>query len=245
MVAALLWFYDYITNLPAMREHEAFAHGLGVLHLERSLHLDPELTLNHWIYGHPLIGLAAGDVYDNAHFIVTFGIVGWLWWRHPDLYRPLRTGLVLVNVIGFVVFWFWPMAPPRLLPGAHFYDIVAITHAIGGWQSGLLAKVANQFAAMPSLHLGWATWSAFAAWWTLRRHRVAWLIWLYPPLIALDVMATANHLLTDCLAGIATAAVSLLIAFHAPKIPWSRLRARRAGRREADLAVTGSSAPAR
>jgi hypothetical protein len=210
----LLWAYDAITNLPAEREHEALRHGFAVLHLEQRLHLDPERALNRWLDHHHLLGLLAGDYYDNLHFIVTLGVVGWLWWRHPRQYRPLRTTLVLINVVGFVVYWVYPMAPPRLLPGQHFADIVALTHAIGGWHSGALSKAANQFAAMPSLHLAWASWSALAVWTILRGRRWAWTVWLYPAFTVVVVMATGNHFLSDCVAGVATTAVCALVAYR-------------------------------
>jgi hypothetical protein len=209
----LLWVYDAITNLPALRQRAAMAHGWGVLHLEERLHLDPEGSLNHWLDHHHLLGLLAGDYYDNLHFIVTLSIVGWLWWRHPREYRPLRTALVLVNVVGFLVYWLYPVAPPRLLPGQHIYDIVALTHALGGWHSGALSKAANQFAAMPSLHLAWASWSSLAVWIVIHGRRWAPLVWVYPVLTAAVVMATGNHYLTDCVAGVATTGVAALVAF--------------------------------
>jgi hypothetical protein len=226
VIACLLWVYDAITNLPATREGPAMAHGFAVLHLEQRLHLDPELSLNHWLDHHHLLGLLAGDYYDNLHFIVTLGVVGWLWWRHPRQYRPLRTALVLTNVIGFFVYWLYPMAPPRLLAGQHFFDIVALTHAIGGWHSGTLSKAANQFASMPSLHLAWASWSALAVWVVLRRHRWAVLVWLYPLLTIVVVMATGNHFLADCVAGIATTAVSVVVAYGVRQAAgrWTRWR---------------------
>jgi hypothetical protein len=213
VIVWLLWVYDAITDLPALRESAAMAHGFAVLHLEERLHLDPERSLNHGLASHHLLGLLAGDYYDNLHFIVTLGVVGWLWWRHPRHYRPLRTSLVLVNVVGFGVYWLYPMAPPRLLAGQHFFDIVAMTHAFGGWHSGALSKAANQFAAMPSLHLAWASWSALAVWVVWRHRRGIALVWLYPIVTCVVVMATGNHFLTDCLAGVATTAVCALIAF--------------------------------
>jgi predicted membrane protein len=215
VIVWLAWAYDAITNLPSLRERAALAHGLAILHLEERLHLDPERAMDYWLHGHSTLGLLAGDYYDNLHFIVTFAVLGWLWWRHPAEYRPLRTTLVLVNVIGFVVFWLYPVAPPRLLPGQHIWDIVAITHALGGWHSGTLAKAANQFASMPSLHLGWASWSALAVWVVFRHRRWSWLAWLYPVLTTVVVLATGNHFLLDCFAGVATTAVSAAVAYPA------------------------------
>ena len=110
------------------RVHEVAAEVVtpdldGVLHLEQSLHLNPELTLDRWLAHHHTLGAILADYYDNAHWGLTLGLLGWLWWRRGDLYRPLRNSLVLVNVIGFVVFWRCPVAPPRMLSG--FTDVIS------------------------------------------------------------------------------------------------------------------------
>ena len=112
--------------------------------------------------GTTTLGVAVSYYYDNAHFVVTLGLLGWLWWRRADIYRPLRNSLVLVNVLGFVVFWLYPVAPPRMLGG--FTDVVASSHAFGSWHTGALASDANQLAAMPSLHIAWAAWCTLAVW---------------------------------------------------------------------------------
>jgi PAP2 superfamily len=208
VIVWLCWVYDAITNLAPLRLHTALAHAIGILRFERSLHLDPEHTLDHWLAGHHTLGLISSDYYDNAHFIVTLGLLGWLWWRRTDLYRPLRNSLVLVNVLAFAVFWLYPVAPPRMLNG--FTDVVASTHAFGSWHTGALASHANQLAAMPSLHMAWAAWCALALW----RTRVRWaraLALVYPCVTALAVLATGNHFLLDVLGGLVAIAVSVAL----------------------------------
>ncbi len=164
VIVWLCWVYDAVNNLAPLRVHAALAHGWGVLHLERSLGLDPEVALNRWLAGHHTLGLLLSDYYDNAHFVVTLGLLGWLWYRRADIYRPLRNVLVTINVLGLAVFWLYPTAPPRLLAGGGFDDVVASTGALGGWHTGPLAAAANQFAAMPSLHMAWAVWCSVAMW---------------------------------------------------------------------------------
>ena len=206
----LLWLYDAVSSLAPVRRGAAVAHARSIWSLEHHLHIAFEKGLNHWLAGHLTLGLWMSDYYDNAHFIVTIGVVGWLWWRHPDHYRPLRTALVLINVVSFGIYWLYPVAPPRLVPGGHIIDIVALTHAFGSWHSGTLASVsdADQLGAMPSVHLAWALWSAWAIWRVVGRHRGTVVVFLYPVLTAVAVVTTGNHFVIDVLAGVAVMVVT-------------------------------------
>jgi hypothetical protein len=218
-IAWLCWVYDAITNLAPLRLHPALAHAAGVLHLEQSLHLDPELALDRWLAGHHALGLAISDYYDNAHFVVTLSLLGFLWWRRADIYRPLRNSLVVVNLLGFAVFWLYPVAPPRMLKG--FTDVVASTHAIGSWHSGALASHADELAAMPSLHIAWAVWCSLALWRISKRRWLRVAAVLYPCVTAFAVLATGNHFVMDILAGLAAMAVAVLCVNVATR--WGRL----------------------
>ncbi len=211
MIVWLCWVYDAITNLAPLRLHVALSHAVSVLGLERSLGIDPERGLDRWLAGRHTLALVVSDYYDNAHFVVTLGLLGWLWVRRADLYRPLRNVLVLTNVIAFVVFWLYPVAPPRMLTGYGFSDVVASTHAFGSWHTGALASAANQLAAMPSLHMAWAAWCAVALWRLSTRMWVRGLAILYPCMTALAVLATGNHYVLDIFAGLATLALAMVI----------------------------------
>jgi hypothetical protein len=202
----LLWVYDSITNLAPARAATALHHAGSVLRLETLIHINLERALNRHISSQHLIGLVVADYYGDAHFIVTFGVLAWLWVCRPDEYRRWRTVLVLINAIGFAVFSVYPMAPPRMLPG--FVDTVAASHAIGSWHSGGLAASADQFAAMPSLHLAWAVWSARAVWSTTRYRPLRVAAMLSPPVTVFAVIATANHFMLDSVAGVATATLA-------------------------------------
>jgi len=205
----LLWVYDAITNLAPLRLGAALDHARGILALEQTLGIAPERALDSWLAGHPSIGLALSDYYDNAHFVVTLGILGWLWWARADIYRGLRNQLVLINVLAFTVFWRYPVAPPRMLAG--FSDIVASTHAIGSWHSGALASQANQLAAMPSLHIAWAVWCTIAVFTATRRVWARALAVIYPFITAFAVLATGNHFVLDILGGLLVAVASFAI----------------------------------
>lgn len=214
LIAVLLWAYDAVNNLNPLRQATALAHGVDVMHLELRLHLDPELGLNRWLGTHLTIGRLLGDYYGLAHFVVTFAVLAWVWYRHPARYPMLRNALLGINAVGFAVFWLFPVAPPRMLGSFGFVDIVAVAHSVGAWSSGTVAAQANEYAAMPSLHVAWAIWCALAVW-MIRKDRVRrGLGVVYAVATAVIVLATANHYFLDVVGGAATAAVAALAAVH-------------------------------
>lgn len=218
VIAWLGWLYDIVTNLAPARRAAALSHASAVLRLERAIGLDPELSLNRWLAGQHTLALALSDYYDNAHFVVTLGVLGLLWWRRPAAYPLLRNAIVLMNVLGFAVFWLWPMAPPRMLLGAGFSDVVAVTHAIGSWHTGSLATDADQYAAMPSLHIAWAIWSTVGIWALTRRRWLRSLGVLHVAITSFAVMATGNHFLLDVIAGGVCAALAFAIVTPLPQM---------------------------
>lgn len=211
MIVWLCWVYDAINNLSPFRLAAAYDHARDFLHLEQFLHIDPEATLDRWVSSNHVLSWIAGNYYDNVHFVVTLGLIGLLWWRFPERYRPLRNGLVLTNLAAMVIFWSVPTAPPRLLNPAAFPDVVGNSHAFGSWHTGTLATAANQVAAMPSMHIGWAMWSALVVWRIAPDRWWRYLAWAYPVLTTVVVMATGNHYLVDALAGAALFVLSQVL----------------------------------
>jgi PAP2 superfamily len=225
----LVWIYDWLQNLAPLRQRLAFDHARSLLSFERRIGLDPERALNQWLAHQHVLAFITSNFYANAIFAVTFGFASWTWWRRPEIYRPLRNELVLANLIGFAVFWAYPVAPPRMLPG--FTDVVQKAGGLGAWHATLMQH-ADQFAAMPSMHLGYAVWCSLVAWRLARSSRarvvaVAFGI-CYPLLTALVVLSTANHYLLDVLAGTGTIVVAVVILEIAPRSV-QRLRAPRVG----------------
>jgi hypothetical protein len=242
-IAWLCWIYDAVNNLSPIRANLAHRNAADFLRVEKFLHLDPEAALDHWLAGHRALASIVSNYYDNAHFVVTFAVLGALWWKRPDVYRPLRNSLVLTNIIAMVVFWLVPTAPPRLLDPGIYQDVVASTHAFGSWHAGTLATAANQLAAMPSLHISWACWSSLALWRILPRRWWTGLVWLYPLVTAVAVMATGNHFLADVVAGAVTLVISTLIADRGQGW-WTTRQARRALSLPAVVELADASTPA-
>jgi PAP2 superfamily len=223
LIVWLCWVYDAVNNLAPLRLGAALDHGQEILSAETALGIAPERALDHWLAGQHALGLAVSDYYDNAHFIVTLSLLGFLWWRRADIYRRLRNVLVLINLLGFVVFWLYPVAPPRMLAG--FTDVVASSDAVGSWHTGALASAANQMAAMPSLHIAWAVWCTVAVWRISSRPALRALGVAYPCLTGFAVLSTGNHYVLDVLGGIVLAAAAVAIVSVAPRAR-ARMRSR-------------------
>jgi hypothetical protein len=212
VIAFLGWIYDWLQDLAPVRLGLALRNGRAILSFEERLHISPERYLDHWLAHHYWLAYISSDFYDNAIFVFTAAVAIWLWWRRPDIYRPLRNDLVLANLIGFAVFWQFPVAPPRMLPG--FTDVVEKVGGLGSWHNTLISH-ADQLAAMPSMHLAWAVWCSVVLWRLAGKSSWRWgalaVGIAYPLATAWVVMATANHYLMDVLAGTAATAVSLVI----------------------------------
>lgn len=166
---------------------------------------------NGWLLHHTILGSAASWYYVLLQGALT-GVVGvWLIWRRAPHFAFHRDALIACNVIGLAAFWFYPVAPPRMLPGYH--DITGMNVPLF---SGLIeGKAADQFASLPSLHVVWALWVAVAMTTTLRTPALRVLVWLYPAATVLDVLSTANHYWLDVI----TAPAVLLLAYGMAAVP--------------------------
>ena len=187
----------------------AFFHSHQVWDFERLLHIDVELMLNKVVAAWGLLADAVGYYYGTLHFVVTPAVLIWLWMRRPEAYPRLRSSLVVTTLAALVVYWTWPLAPPRFaLPGA--IDIIVDRNIMGAANPHGLSSMVNLYAAMPSLHVGWAAWCAFAVF-TTTTGRWRKLVWLYPIATTLVVLASANHYMLDAVGGVGIVALGLYL----------------------------------
>lgn len=204
LAAALLVFAGYliVTHGLAVNRPAADARAELLLHIEKSLRLDWELAADNWLAHHPLLGVLAAWEYATTYIVTTFLLLGWLWWRRPQRYPWARNTLAWTTLIAIICFAVIPTTPPRLLAGAHYPDIVARFHPVASWGSGISAS-ADQFAALPSLHIGWAAWVAAVSLRAGLSRRGYTLAAAHLVVTAVVVVATGNHYILDVVAGIA------------------------------------------
>jgi PAP2 superfamily len=208
--------YSLIRNGVPTHERLAFHRASQLLTAEHWVRLDFELTLNKALAGVNWLAQVADYYYATMHFAVTIGVLAWLYLRHPLHYRPVRTALYATNIIALVGFWLFPLAPPRMLHG--YVDTVVQFNTWGSWGSSGVDAASNQFAAMPSLHIGWSLWCACAIVMLAKRNWVKVLGALYPVVTCLVIMATANHYILDAAGGV----VALMLGFGVQRLLYGR-----------------------
>src|SRR3954467_5860992 len=163
IVAGAYGLYAFIRMLMPHRTGAAFAHAIRLLHIERAWHLAPEIGLNGLVSSHRVLAVALDYHYATLHYVVTPAVLVWLVVTRPDRYRHARRILLLSTIIGLIVFWLAPCAPAPKLQTEGFVDTMARFAMYGWWSHDAsaprgLGGLTNEYAAMPSLHVGWAIW---------------------------------------------------------------------------------------
>ena len=202
---ALLYFL--VRDLSAGQEREAFANAASIVDLQKSLGLDWEATLQQKILDTDWIVSAMNWIYIWGHFPVIFASLVLLFGLSRRNFITLRNALVVSGAIGLVCFALYPVAPPRLFDPNAFFD--SLGELSTSYQILQNPKVTNQFAAVPSFHVGWNLLVAIAVWRASRFRLLRLLALVFPLLMMTAVVLTANHWLLDIVAGISVALVGI------------------------------------
>ncbi|WUJ29391.1 phosphatase PAP2 family protein [Streptomyces sp. NBC_00388] len=231
VIAVVYTAYSSGRLLARGNTEDAVDHGLSLLRAEKFLHINVEHPLNRLFTHTPAIGIPADFAYASLHYVVTPAVLIWLFRRRPAQYRAARTWLMISTLLGLIGFTLTPTCPPRLLaPAEGFVDTMAQYSSYGWWGDDASAPrgmggMTNQFAAMPSLHVGWALWCGIMLWRHGRTPLARILGVLYPLTITFVVLGTANHYLLDAIAGVAVMGVGLLLSRPAVRLA-DRVRTR-------------------
>jgi len=210
-IALVLWLLSYAASFRDGAARVGLHNAVAVNSISIDLGGGIGREMNDWLATHYSAALAATWYYILFQGAIT-GIVGVvLIWRRAPHFSLHRNALIIVTGIGLAAFWFYPVAPPRMLAGYH--DIIRT--AVPLFANVVESKGADQFASLPSLHVAWALWVAVSCTGMLRHPAAQAAIWLYPVATTLDVMSTANHYLLDVI----TAPVILLLAYGIAATP--------------------------
>ncbi|MEU7298760.1 bifunctional glycosyltransferase 87/phosphatase PAP2 family protein [Streptomyces sp. NPDC007206] len=213
-------------------------HGRIVLDTERFLHIDIEHWANHAVVRIGWLRDFFDFYYESFHFVVPLTILGILYWRRPVDYRWARASLGFATFLALIGFWLFPLAPPRLMPTLGIIDTVHGAQNFSKPNYGTLTALTNQYAAMPSLHFGWALWCGVVIAVIAPRWWMKALGLLHPLFTVSAIIATGNHWVLDAVGGavVVSAGFGLSYLFQGPR---ARLLTAAAARQEspAPLAV--------
>jgi hypothetical protein len=185
----------------------ALPRGRWLWDAERVLHLPSETALQRLVLPHPLLVQACNLYYDILHFPLLGACLIWLYARHRADYPRIRTTVAAFTGISLLI-QLIPVAPPRLLASTGMVDTaVQYGQSVYAWSGGFDA---DEFSAMPSVHVGWALIVAIAVI-TVSRSRWRWLAAAYPVLTLLVVVVTANHFWLDGIAAGLLVALVLVV----------------------------------
>jgi hypothetical protein len=180
----------------------AAAHSLAVVHLESAVGLFQEASVQRFFLRAPDLMKFFNLYYGGTHFLVPIAALVWLAVRHRDRYARARTTLGLTTGIAFVVFWLFPVAPPRMLPPRFgIIDTLVTFQQSGHLEHSLIDSAGDVYAAMPSLHVAWALWCTLVLYPVVRNRAGRVLLIAYPVVTTLVVVTTGNHFLLDAVTG--------------------------------------------
>ncbi len=191
----------YVTRgVAAGRAYDAFQNAFFVMRVEQALGIAIEHAVQSVVLASPVLMALFNGIYAFAHLwtVLVFGV--WVFFRDPERYREVRATFLAILVAGLVGYTLFPVAPPRFFPWRGFVDTLAISRGVNYDHPGV-AMLYNPFAAMPSLHVAFATFVCIGLF-RVTTHR--WLRGLgvvYAGLMTLAVIGTGNHFVLDCLAG--------------------------------------------
>jgi hypothetical protein len=199
----LLMLYRSIRLFTKTDLSTAFANARDIVAFESWLGMPFEDNLQAFLLDHPTIIQGLNYYYVLFHFPAAIALLLWLYlWHHAD-YRPVRNLMAFVTFAALVIHLLFPLAPPRMMVG--FVDTMEV-YGPNIYPKNAVEGAANQIAAMPSLHFGWAMIVAFAVIVVLKSPW-RYLILLHPVLMTLSIIATANHWWIDA------AAAAVIICF--------------------------------
>lgn len=221
IVAVAVAAYFLVRGATESAAAEALRNARRVVDVELALGLYHEPGLQEALAGSPMVRTVLNWVYIWGHWPVVVVTLVWLARRSPEVFRRTRNAMMVSGGIGLVLFALFPVAPPRLA-GLGMADTVSLTsHSYRVLQP---AAFTNQYAAMPSLHVGWNLLIGLAIVVTARRVVTRAFGVAMPVAMVLAVVLTANHYIVDALAG---AALTMACWYLVLRRPPGRHRTRR------------------
>ena len=206
LVLAVDIVYESIRNFASANPTRAFENAQRLIDWQRAIGIWHERAMQQWALDATPLIIAANYFYGSVYIGATLFALFFLYRRFPDDYSLWRNTLLIGTLLGLIGFATFPLMPPRLLDplgGAHygFVDTLLKFPTFWSFDSEGMKTISNQFAAMPSLHCGWAMWGAALFYPRVRSWWAKSLALAYPIVTIIVVVITGNHYLLDAVGG--------------------------------------------
>lgn len=208
LLASLFGAYELLRMLGRSAVADAVERGWWIVRWQETIGLPSQSWAQGLVLPHQGLLASSNVYYVIVHFPATAVFLVWMWRRHRHRYEYFRNVLVALTLVGLLLHALLPVAPPRLLPGSAFVDTMAVIGPTA-YGDGPAASLANQYAAFPSLHVGWALVVAYGVL-QASTSRLRWLLVLHPATTTVVVVVTANHYWVDAAAAAAMLAAAVL-----------------------------------
>ncbi|MEV8531255.1 phosphatase PAP2 family protein [Streptomyces sp. NPDC051211] len=213
LIAVSYWTYSLIRNSVPEQKAAALRNADWIWDVESSVGLAFEQTVNHAVNSVTWLIVGMNYYYATLHFVVTIGVLVWIYRWHPGRYAATRLVLFATTGVALVGYYLFPLAPPRLMNGHDFIDTVLVHHTWGSMASGNLKHMSNQYAAMPSMHIGWSLWCGLTIFAVASAPWARILGLLYPAATLVVIVATANHFWLDAVGGMICLAFGYTLSY--------------------------------
>ncbi len=207
LVASLYSVWRLARVLPLAQDEGAIDRARQIVRFQNTLHMPTELSLQHLVLRHDWLARFSNYYYAIVHVPALVAFLVWLFVRDRERYPRWRNALAIMT--GFcVIIRFIRVAPPRFLPDLGYIDLA--THYGLSLYGPVGTGVSDQFAAMPSIHVGWAALVSFGIV-AVSTSRWRWLFLLHLALTMVVVSATGNHWWMDGIVAIVLLGIALAI----------------------------------
>ncbi|MEW2632426.1 phosphatase PAP2 family protein [Streptomyces sp. NPDC048389] len=213
LIAVSYWTYSLIRNAVPEQQSQALRNADWIWQAEQTLGIAVEQSINHAVNSVTWLVVSMNYYYATLHFVVTIGVLVWLYRVHPGRYAAARLVLFATTGVALVGYYLYPLAPPRLMNGQNFIDTVLVHDTWGSMASGDLKNMSNQYAAMPSMHIGWSVWCGLIIFALAAAPWAKILGLLYPTLTLVVIVATANHFWLDAVGGVVCLAFGFGVSY--------------------------------
>jgi len=221
--AALVFgFYYVYQTIRSLADHgnvrsRAYRNAGWLVDWEKDIYIFHEQAIQQAFIGAEWFIRVMNIYYGTLHFIITAGLLVWMYSKRHGAYRAMRNLLGLTTALAIIGYWSFPLAPPRLFPcgadvpvlgpegglvrPACFVDTLDKFGGLWSYKTAAAKAIANQYAAMPSLHFGWSVWCGIILWRFAAHRGTKYCGLAYPALTLFAIVVTANHYFLDAVGG--------------------------------------------